>query len=82
MSVKNLNFYERPYEKLERYGAESLSDAEILAILINSGTKTKTALDIARELTTKVIQNVYEETGIISTIFYRRTNENTGNRQG
>jgi len=58
MSVKNLNFYERPYEKLERYGAESLSDAEILAILINSGTKTKTALDIARELTTKDENNI------------------------
>ena len=37
-----------PREKLELKGKSSLSNAELLAILINSGTRTKTAVDIAR----------------------------------
>lgn len=41
---------ERPRERLLRYGAETLSDAEVLAILIGSGTRGFSALDVAREL--------------------------------
>ena len=32
MKIKELPLSERPYEKLEKYGAESLSNAELLAI--------------------------------------------------
>lgn len=38
---------ERPYEKLLTYGEESLSNSELLAIIIKTGTKDKTALDLA-----------------------------------
>jgi DNA repair protein RadC len=41
---------DRPREKLIQKGTSSLSDAELLAILINSGTKDKSAVDIGREL--------------------------------
>jgi DNA repair protein RadC len=41
---------DRPREKLIRKGASTLSDAELLAILISSGIKQKSALDLAREL--------------------------------
>lgn len=41
---------DRPREKLLAKGEQSLTDAELLAILIKSGTRGKTALDIAREL--------------------------------
>jgi DNA repair protein RadC len=41
---------ERPREKLLQRGAASLSDAELLAIFIRSGTAGRTAVDIAREL--------------------------------
>lgn len=41
---------DRPREKLIRKGTSTLSDAELLAILINSGIKQKSALDLAREL--------------------------------
>lgn len=40
---------ERPREKLITKGAASLSDAELLAIFVRSGTRDKTALDIARD---------------------------------
>jgi DNA repair protein RadC len=41
---------ERPREKLLSRGANALSDAELLAIFLRTGTRGKTALDIAREL--------------------------------
>lgn len=40
----------RPREKLLAYGAEALSDAELLAIFLNTGTKEKPVLVLAREL--------------------------------
>jgi DNA repair protein RadC len=41
---------DRPREKLIQNGTSSLSDAELLAILISSGTKEKSAVDLGREL--------------------------------
>jgi DNA repair protein RadC len=41
---------DRPREKLIQKGSASLSDAELLAILINSGTKDRSAVDLGREL--------------------------------
>ena len=43
---------ERPYERLQKYGTKVLSDAELLAIIIKAGIKTRTSVDIARELLT------------------------------
>lgn len=41
---------ERPREKLLSKGANSLSDAELLAIFLRTGIKGKSAVDLAREL--------------------------------
>ena len=41
---------DRPREKLLMKGAESLSDAELLAIFLRTGIKGKTAVDLARDL--------------------------------
>jgi DNA repair protein RadC len=41
---------ERPREKLMQHGAASLSEAELLAILIRTGSKGATAVDLARKL--------------------------------
>jgi DNA repair protein RadC len=41
---------DRPREKLIEKGAAALSDAELLAILISTGTKSKSAVDLGREL--------------------------------
>ena len=49
-TMKNLPESERPYEKYLLYGEESLSDAELLAIILKSGTKDANSLDIARML--------------------------------
>ncbi len=49
-SIKNWSEDERPREKMLHKGASALSDAELLAILISSGTKERSALDLAREM--------------------------------
>jgi len=50
MAIKDWPTSERPREKLLQQGARSLSDAELLAIFLRTGTAGKTAVDLAREL--------------------------------
>ena len=49
-TIKELPEDERPREKLLKYGADKLSDTELLAILLRTGTKGKSAIDIAEEI--------------------------------
>ena len=42
---------DRPREKMAAYGATVLSDAELVAVLLHTGTKEKSALELAKELT-------------------------------
>lgn len=49
-NIKNWAEDDRPREKLLRNGPSSLSNCELLAILINNGTKSKSAIDLAREI--------------------------------
>lgn len=50
LSVKELPLTERPYEKCEEFGVSSLSDAELLAVIIKSGTHGERSVDLARRL--------------------------------
>ena len=50
LKIKELPEGERPYEKLELYGERTLSNAELLAIIIKNGTKEKTSIEIANEI--------------------------------
>ncbi|MGC9342084.1 MAG: JAB domain-containing protein, partial [Bacteroidales bacterium] len=50
LTIKNWAVEDRPREKLLKRGVESLSDAEILAILIGSGTKNQSALELSKKL--------------------------------
>ncbi len=50
MSIKDLPEMEKPYEKLESYGTEKLSDAELLAIILKSGTKNVTSVELAQKI--------------------------------
>lgn len=49
-SIKDWAEDERPREKMLTHGPSSLSNAELLGILINTGNKEKSAIDIARDL--------------------------------
>lgn len=48
MSLKNLPVYERPREKLLARGADNCKDEELIAILLRTGIKGKTAIDLAK----------------------------------
>ena len=50
MSIKIWPISERPREKLLQHGAESLSDAELIAVLLGKGVKGKSAVSVAHEL--------------------------------
>lgn len=50
MPITDWPLNERPREKLLAQGAAALSDAELLAIFLRTGTRGKTAVDLAREL--------------------------------
>lgn len=48
--IKNWAEEDRPREKMQQKGAFSLSDSELLAILLGSGNKNETAVDLARRI--------------------------------
>ncbi len=50
ITIKNWAIEDRPREKLLQKGARVLSDAELIAILIGSGTYKLSAVDLARQL--------------------------------
>lgn len=52
LSIKQLPNSERPYEKLEMYGEKTLSNSELLAIILKTGTKEQTAVGLAQNILT------------------------------
>jgi len=50
LKIQEMPLSERPYEKLEVYGSEILSNAELLAIIIKSGTKDESSVSVAQKI--------------------------------
>lgn len=50
MKIKNLPACDRPREKLEKYGTDKLSDAELLAILLRSGLGGLNVLELSKKI--------------------------------
>ena len=50
IKMKELPELERPYEKLEWYGEKVLSNAELLAIIIKTGNKEETSVQLAQKI--------------------------------
>ena len=50
MNIKKLPLDERPREKIWEKGVDALSSAELLAVLLRTGSRDRSALDIARNL--------------------------------
>ena len=57
MKIKELPFSERPYEKMELYGPKYLSNAELLAIIIKTGTRDKTVIELSQEILSLIETN-------------------------
>jgi len=50
ISVKELPVSERPRERLRQFGPEVLTNAELLAVILNTGTRNESVLDLAQRL--------------------------------
>ncbi len=57
IKMKQLPITERPYEKLEQYGEKTLTNAELLAIIIKSGTREETSVQLAQRILTLSNEN-------------------------
>ena len=53
-NLKEMSLMEKPREKLYQFGAESLADYELLAIILRTGSKELSVLD----LSIKILQNI------------------------
>lgn len=60
VSIKKWAADDRPREKLLNLGARSLSDAELIGILLGSGTRDLSAVELARRILTLGENNLYE----------------------
>jgi len=53
MRIKDISLENRPRERLEKQGAASLSDAELLAVILQKGTKEENVIDMSNRLLSK-----------------------------
>lgn len=60
LSIKDWAIDDRPREKLAMQGARSLSDAELLAIILGSGSRSETAVELARRILSSLDNNLVE----------------------
>jgi len=60
LNIKDWAVEDRPREKLLKNGARSLSDAELIAILISSGNLEETAVELSRRILSSVDNNLNE----------------------
>lgn len=60
LTIKDWSEDDRPREKMARKGASSLSDAELLAILIGSGNKDESAVELSRRIMRECKDNINE----------------------
>lgn len=60
LNLKSLAQDDRPREKLVALGRQSLSDAELLAIILGSGNKTETAVQLAQRMLHQNKNNINE----------------------
>lgn len=60
-TVKQLPESERPYEKCERFGAEALSDAELIAVILRTGSKKERVTELA----VRVLNHSKQQKGLL-----------------
>lgn len=75
LTMKSIPKEERPYEKCLETGAESLSDAELLAVILRTGSRGESALELSR----KVLAQYGEGKGLLG-IYHMSISDLTGIR--
>lgn len=70
-TVRDMPVEERPRERLEKYGSETLKTHELLAIILRVGTAGENVLDLAE----KLLQKYHGLSGLMSANFHELCNE-------
>ncbi len=60
LSIKDWSVEDRPREKLMKSGVQALSNAELIALLIGSGTRETNAVEVARNILASAGNNLHE----------------------
>lgn len=60
-NIRDIPNQERPYEKMLMYGEKNLTNIELLSIIIKTGTKDSSALEIAQKV---MMQGAHEENSL------------------
>jgi DNA repair protein RadC len=71
LSIRNWAVEDRPREKMMTKGLQSLSDSELIALLIGSGTKKTSAVELARQIMNRA-ENSLEKLGKFSIADFKR----------
>ena len=61
-NMKEMACEERPYDRCERFGASNLTDSELLAVLLRTGTRGENALQLAD----KILHPVFSQKGVLN----------------
>ena len=61
-NMKEMACEERPYERCEQFGASNLTDSELLAVLLRTGTRGENALQLAD----KILHPVFSQKGVLN----------------
>ncbi|MBC2189378.1 RadC family protein [Listeria booriae] len=56
MFMKEMSYTERPRERLQQKGVSSLSNIELLAIILETGSKTESVVDVANKVITQFLE--------------------------
>lgn len=77
--MKEMACEERPYERCERFGASNLTDSELLAVLLRTGTRGENALQLAD----KILHPVFSQKGVLNLpVDVRTADADQRNREG
>ena len=71
--MKHLPKEERPYEKCLIWGAERLSDAELIAVILRTGSKGVSALELSQETYSLRIKKGFLASTTCRFLIYRRS---------
>lgn len=61
-TIKELSEEERPYEKCEKYGVGNLTDSELLAVLLRTGTRGENSMELAK----RILYPTFSQEGILN----------------
>lgn len=65
-TIKDMPEEDRPQEKLLKYGADFLSNAELLALIIRTGNKKHTSVELSQQILNEAKRGINEENALIA----------------